>query len=155
MRNTPVDVPPEVRSEVAAATKAIRNQRVKGIEAEVTQGCAATKEGAMRSETGSGNPEVDHAAKDVRTLGDRPLIVLTAGKYWMPDDPRVAHEIAAFHQSWIYQLQPDLARLSTNGKQITVPSSGHGIPQEAPAAVVKAVHDVIFQVRQAPNKRRI
>jgi pimeloyl-ACP methyl ester carboxylesterase len=151
MRNSPVDVPPEFCSEEAAASKAVRGRRVKGVEAEATQGCAATKEGVIRPERDSGNPEVDQAAANAGMLGDRPLIVLTAGKYWIPDDLRAAQQIAAFHQTWIHQLQSDLARLSSNGKQPIVLSSGHGIPQEDPEAVVKAVQDVVFQVRQVPN----
>ncbi len=151
MRDSPVDVPPEFRSEETAATQAVRDQRVKGTEAEASQGCAATKNGLIRPDKGSGDPEVDQTAANAGTLGDRPLIVLTAGKYWIPDDPGAAQQIAAFHQIWIHQLQSDLARLSTNGKQIIVPDSGHGIPQEAPAAVVKAVQDVVLQVRQAAN----
>jgi len=151
MRKAPVDVPLEFSSEDNAAARAIRNQRVRALEAEATQGCAATKEGAVRPDMGSGNPEVDQAATNAGTLGDRPLVVLTAGKYWKPNDPGAAQEIEAFHKTWINQLQPDLARLSTHGKQIVVANSDHGMPQEAPEAVAKAVEDVVMQVRQPQN----
>jgi hypothetical protein len=54
--------------------------------------------GVIRPDKGSGNPEVDQAATNAGRLGDRPLIVLTAGKCWKPDDPVAAKEIAAFHE---------------------------------------------------------
>src|SRR5271165_2266847 len=63
MRNAPVDVPPQVSSEQSAATLAMRNQRVKASETEADQECAATDGGAIRPEKGSGNPDVDQAAR--------------------------------------------------------------------------------------------
>ena len=151
-RNVVVYVPPQFSSEQAAAARAMRNQRVKGLETEVTQGCAATDDGAIRTYRGSGNPEVDGAARSAGNLGDRPLIVLTAGKYWKPDDPVAAQEIAAFHETWVNQLQPELARLSTSGKQVIVENSNHGIPEEAPEAVVSAVHEVVMEVRKGESQ---
>jgi pimeloyl-ACP methyl ester carboxylesterase len=152
MRNTPVDVPPEFSSQQSATEHALRNQRVKGVETEAAQGCTATENGAVRPERGSGDPEVDGAAKSAATLGDRPLIVLTAGQYWKPDDPIAAKEIAEFHETWVHQLQPELARLSTNGKQIVVENSDHGIPEQAPDAVVDAINEVVTAVRNRQNQ---
>ncbi len=152
MRNTPVYVPPQFSSEQSAAARAMRNQRVKAFETEAAQGCAATEDGTVRPDKGSGDPEVDQAARNAGNLGDRPLVVLTAGKYWKPDDPVTAHEIADFHETWVHQLQPELARLSTNGKQIVVESSDHGMPEEAPGAVVAAVHEVVMEVRKRQNQ---
>ena len=125
----------------------MRNQRVKAVEAEAAQGCAATVNGAIRPDKGSGDPEADEAARSAGTLGDRPLIVLTAGQYLKPDDPVAAKEIAEFHEVWVNQLQPELARLSTNGKQIVVENSDHGIPEQVPESVVGAVHEIVTDVR--------
>jgi len=147
MRNTPVYVPPEFSSQQSAAERAMRNQRVKAVETEAAQGCAATENGAIRPDKGSGDPEADEAARSAGTLGDRPLIVLTAGQYWKPDDPAAAKEIAEFHEVWVNQLQPDLAHLSTNGKQIVVENSDHGIPEQAPESVVGAAHEIVTDVR--------
>ncbi|MGC2183674.1 MAG: alpha/beta hydrolase [Terriglobales bacterium] len=147
MHNTPVYVPPEFSSQQSATERAMRNQRVKAVEAEAAQGCAATKNGAIRPDKGSGDPETDEAARSAGTLGDRPLIVLTAGQYWTPDDPVAAKEIAEFHDVWVNQLQPELARLSTNGRQIVVENSDHGIPEQAPASIVGAVHEIVTDVR--------
>ncbi len=74
-------------------------------------------------------------------LGDRPLIVLTATRQ---DDipPEIPPKDAQAEEDlWIHQLQPELARLSTHGKQIVVDSS-HEIPTEHPEVVVSAIHDV-------------
>jgi len=152
MRNAPVYVPPQFSSEENAAAQAMRNQRVKAFETEATQGCAATKGGSLQTDKGSGNPEVDQAAGDAGGLGDRPLVVLTAGQYWKPDDPVAAKQVTEFHETWVHQLQPELARLSTNGKQIIVENSDHGIPEEAPGSIVTAVHEVVMEVRKHQNQ---
>jgi pimeloyl-ACP methyl ester carboxylesterase len=113
--------------------------------------CHGTRGGIDLPDTGTGNPEVDNAARNSGKLGDRPLIVLTAGQYGNPIDPVEAREISAFHEVWVHKLQADLARLSTRGRQIVVDNSGHGIQIEAPDAVVNAVRDVVAEVRQTAN----
>jgi pimeloyl-ACP methyl ester carboxylesterase len=78
-------------------------------------------------------------------LGDRPLIVLTATRQ---DDvpPEIpAKDARAEEDLWVHQLQPELARLSTHGKQIIVDSS-HELPTEHPEVVVSAIHDVWLAV---------
>ena len=118
---------------------------------ESAQGCAATQGGVIRPDKGSGNPEVDQAATNAGRLGDRPLIVLTAGKYWKPDDSVAAKEIAAFHEVWIHELQSDLANLSDDGKQLIVQSSDHAMPEQAPQAIASAVKEVVTKLRQQRN----
>jgi pimeloyl-ACP methyl ester carboxylesterase len=84
------------------------------------------------------------------TLGDRPLVVLTAGQ-----DPDEAHlqegvslaEARAFHQAWVDDLQVRLAKLSTHGRHVIVPDSNHLIPLERPDAVAAAIRDVCGEVR--------
>jgi hypothetical protein len=79
----------------------------------------------------------------VGNLGDRPLIVLTAGRAFTVGEPEEDKELAAFHEIWVHQLQPPLVQLSTRGHQVNVENSGHGIGWEAPDAVVKSVQDVV------------
>ncbi len=147
LRNTRVDLPPEL-SPHQDASRALRDQRVKGIQTELFQGCAATKGGTILPSGGSGNIEVDGAARRADGSGDRPLIVLAAGKYWEPaDDPISAEQIRNFHEIWVNQLQASLARLSSDGKLIVVGNSGHNIPGEAPEAVVDAVHETVNRWR--------
>ena len=145
-------MPPEFSSLQGAAEGAMRNQRVKAAEAEAAQGCAATENGVVWPDKGTGDPEADGAARSAGTLGDRPLIVLTAGQYWKPDDPVAAKQIAEFHEVWVNQLQSDLARLSTNGKQIVVENSDHGVPEHAPDAVVGAIQEIVTDVRNRQSQ---
>jgi pimeloyl-ACP methyl ester carboxylesterase len=79
------------------------------------------------------------------SLGDRPLIVLTATRQddIAPEVPR--KDAQAEEDLWVHQLQPELARLSTHGKQIVVDSS-HEMPTEHPEVVVSAIHEVRLAV---------
>ena len=79
------------------------------------------------------------------TLGDLPLVVLTAGKADPTDLP--AADAAALRRLWVEELQPELARLSTRGRQVTAEGSGHLIPLQQPAAVVGAVQEVVAASR--------
>jgi len=81
-------------------------------------------------------------------LGDRPLIVLTGGKMTFTPEPFLTREIEdKIRNVWIYGLQAEQARLSTRGKQIIVPDSGHVIMFERPDAVISAIHEVWTAVR--------
>jgi len=80
-------------------------------------------------------------------LGDRPLIVLTATRQ---DDisPEIPTKDAqAGEDLWVHQLQPELARLSTHGRQIIVDSS-HEMPTDRPDAVISAIHEVWVAAQQ-------
>ena len=93
-------------------------------------------------------PESYEEAHNAPGLGDKPLIVLTAGRPWgSTGNPQIDREGAAYQKVWIHEIQPKLAKLSTRGRQIIVTSSGHGIPEEAPNAVIDAVRDVVGAVR--------
>jgi pimeloyl-ACP methyl ester carboxylesterase len=87
----------------------------------------------------------DHI-RALRDLGDRPLIVLTAGQvdegiYGNPADA------AAVQKEWVDVLQKDLVRLSSRGRQIIVPDSGHMIPMERPEAIVSAIREIWEETR--------
>jgi pimeloyl-ACP methyl ester carboxylesterase len=94
-----------------------------------------------------------HATDDlVRSAGgldDMPLIVLTQGNQSSPSSaaPRVL-------RGWV-DLQRRLAQRSRRGRQVVVSNSGHGIPVEAPEAVVDAVRELVTEIREsrAPSGR--
>jgi pimeloyl-ACP methyl ester carboxylesterase len=86
--------------------------------------------------------------RQVGNLGDRPLIVLTAGKPYEPDPLLTRQEMDSQADMWIHVLQAELARLSTRGKQIVVPDSDHMIPYERPDAVISAIREVWAAARQ-------
>jgi pimeloyl-ACP methyl ester carboxylesterase len=85
-----------------------------------------------------------HQARAAGSISDKPLVVLTAGKN---SDETLRNGLTKqdfddFHRIWMDELQMRLARLSTRGKHIVVPDSGHDIPSERPDAVVNAVRDI-------------
>jgi pimeloyl-ACP methyl ester carboxylesterase len=81
-------------------------------------------------------------------FGDRPLIVLTAGKVDTSAHPTEEdRQFVAYRQVWMHEIQPKLARLSTHGRQIILAQSGHRIPQEAPEAVVVAARDIVVSFK--------
>jgi pimeloyl-ACP methyl ester carboxylesterase len=95
--------------------------------------------------------EEDESIPEVRAaggLGDRPLVVLTAGRGFSFDDPALARKAADYHEVWVHEMQAQLARLSTRGRQVIVEGSGHAIQYEAPGAVADAVRDVVEEVRK-------
>jgi len=89
--------------------------------------------------------QVSHAGN----LGERPLIVLIAGKTTEEGLPPTLDkkEMADFHDMWVKDLQVREARLSTQGKQIVVPDSDHIIPFEQPQSIIDATHEIIDAVR--------
>jgi pimeloyl-ACP methyl ester carboxylesterase len=95
---------------------------------------------------GRGSEELAGLSQD---LGDRPLIVLSAG--------RVAREAfiggrADKAAAW-YAMHDELAALSTRGERRTV-DAGHNIPLENPRAVVGAIEAVVWAVRRLPAAKQ-
>jgi len=80
-------------------------------------------------------------------VGNRPLIVLTATRQndiapgIPPQDAKAAEDL------WVHELLPELARLSSCGKQIVFDSS-HEIPTEHPEAVISAIHEVWMETHR-------
>ncbi|HLK03792.1 MAG TPA: alpha/beta hydrolase [Candidatus Acidoferrum sp.] len=88
-------------------------------------------------------------AKAIPSLGDIPMIVLTAGKAADFGDAELNRQAEAYQKIWAYEIQPKLAKLSSKGRQIVVPDATHAtIPQEI---VVKSVQEVVNEARQAPR----
>jgi pimeloyl-ACP methyl ester carboxylesterase len=90
---------------------------------------------------------IEVSAEQARTAGhfdDKPLLVLTAGraidaglKAVLSEEDRRAYE-----QTWINDLQLRLAHLSTRGRRVVVPDSGHDMPTDRPEAIVTAVREL-------------
>ena len=74
-------------------------------------------------------------------LEDMPLIVLTQGN---PSSPSSA--ASGVLAGWV-ELQQRFAQRSRRGRQVLVPDSGHGMPEEAPDAIVGAVREMVATVR--------
>ena len=69
------------------------------------------------------------------------LIVLTQGD---PSSPSSA--APGVFRGWV-DLQRRFAERSRRGRQVLVANSGHGIPVEAPDAVIDAVGEIVTTVR--------
>lgn len=79
------------------------------------------------------------------SLGDRPVVVLTAG---VPlKMPGVSDELdAAMRRTWL-ELHGELAALSTNSDHRIVEGAGHYVQRDRPEAVVAAIRDVVAAAR--------
>ena len=97
----------------------------------------------LDSQLGEANAKAADAAR--RPLGDKPLLVLTAGA---PQKiPGASPEqIARLGQAW-YEMHNEIAALSTRGRQRIVPDATHYIQNDKPQAVVEAVSEVLTEVR--------
>jgi pimeloyl-ACP methyl ester carboxylesterase len=83
-------------------------------------------------------------ARVADNIADKPLIVLTGGTNsdQILSNGLTKQDFSDFHKVWVDELQVRLARLSTQGKQIIVPDSGHDIPNERPDTVMSAVKNI-------------
>lgn len=80
-----------------------------------------------------------------RSLGDKPLLILVAGK--PQQDPNFTPEQAQALLAARRLEQQPLVSLSSNAALVTVPDSGHHLPREAPEVVVQAVYAVVLSAR--------
>ena len=86
-------------------------------------------------------------AGELTSLGDRPLVVLTAGSI-ADIPPEVPREVVERMQREIWPaMQREAAALSTQGEYRLVEDAGHYIHYERPDVVVEAVLDVVSAVR--------
>jgi pimeloyl-ACP methyl ester carboxylesterase len=104
---------------------------------------------ATASEIGS----FDQSAEEVKAagnLGDRPLMVLTAGKTAdlknLPGGVKQS-DLDELRTMWVNDLQVQEMHLSTQGKRQIVTDSTHMIPFERPDTVIAAIRDVVDAVK--------
>ena len=134
--------PPDFTPEQASILAKLEAQP-KAFVADAEQACAATNEGRIVPREGGGNPDISNAARNAGSLGDRPLVVLTAGRYWAP--PGFEKEAAEYHEIHVHQSQANLARLSTRGRQVIVDAE-HDMAA-SPDSIITAVREVVDEVR--------
>ena len=108
---------------------------------------------ARRANRRHGVEMVDFAAsaaqvRAARSLGDKPLIVLTHSPKWkmVPDLP---DEVLAKIENESQRLQATLPQLSTNSRHIIASKAGHAIHEDEPQLVIDAILGVVDQVRKA------
>ena len=76
-----------------------------------------------------------------RSIGDRPLVVLTAGVRDAP--PGISPEEKALMARVWLEMQTELAHLSTNAVHVVAERSGHFIQRDAPPLVVASIRQVV------------
>lgn len=80
------------------------------------------------------------------SLGDTPLIVLTAGHKFGENEGAAPGETEHLRQVWV-AAGARIAALSSRGEQRLVPDASHVIQFEQPQAVIDAVRDVVGEAR--------
>jgi pimeloyl-ACP methyl ester carboxylesterase len=86
----------------------------------------------------------DDLVRSTGGLEEMPLIVLTQGN---PSSPSSAAPDVL--RGWV-DLQRRFTQRSRRGRHVLVPDSGHGIPVEAPDAIISAVREIVTTVRNGP-----
>jgi hypothetical protein len=80
-------------------------------------------------------------------FGDRPLIVLTAGlPTSVGSSPVEERRLLAEQNVWV-EIQANLARLSSKGRQVVVHDARHTIHFDRPDTVIRAVKEVVEEAR--------
>jgi pimeloyl-ACP methyl ester carboxylesterase len=88
-------------------------------------------------------------ARQIRSLGDIPLTVVSAGQLAISAGRGISAEDVEQTKVTLDALQAELAALSTRGKRVVVQESGHYIQVDQPEAVIGAIHEVVEAARQA------
>jgi pimeloyl-ACP methyl ester carboxylesterase len=90
-----------------------------------------------------------------RHYGDMPLIVLSAGRKFMPPDAsaEVREQGELFYREGWERGHKAYAALSTRGEDQLVPDSGHNIPTEKPDAVLAAIKRVLAESKLPKPKK--
>lgn len=113
-----------------------------------TDGPLASREmaAAVLSENEPDPPGPDEAPPAPGSLGDIPLIVLTAEDKFDAEDGAAPTETEPLRRAWS-EAGATLAASSTRGEQRRVSDASHVIQFEQPQAVIAAVMDVVDAVR--------
>jgi pimeloyl-ACP methyl ester carboxylesterase len=78
-----------------------------------------------------------------RSLGDMPLIVISASEFPNAALLNLSAEEEAQTMAVWSELQPELVTLSSNGKQVVVEGAEHWIHVDRPELVIDAIRDVV------------
>jgi len=96
-------------------------------------------------------PETNAQVQALGSLGDMPLIVLTAEQSIdvatlkaMGYDTQI--DLTGIQKTW-FELQNELASLSTNSEHIIIKDSSHTIQLDQPSAVIEAIRKVVEMAR--------
>ena len=80
------------------------------------------------------------------SLGDKPLVVLSAGSRGEMFPGFSQEESDQFNEAWT-KSQADLTQVSQNSEQIIAEESGHNIQEDDPDLVIDAIRQVVEAAR--------
>jgi len=104
-------------------------------------------ENTFGSATGE-NVNDREACFEAGQFGSMPLIVLTAARHPAPVADFSEEEQARYYAAW-KRAHDVIASLSTDGRSVVVPDSGHFIQRDQPATVARYISEVVAKVRIA------
>lgn len=84
--------------------------------------------------------------KAVTSLGDTPLVVITARSTAKPDDPRLPLDVFQQQVSLWEELQSDLAALSSSSTHINATTTNHVVQESEPQVVIDAILSILSLV---------
>jgi pimeloyl-ACP methyl ester carboxylesterase len=93
-------------------------------------------------------------AGTLRSLGDRPLVVLTAAAPFADADLatlKLTREQGQRLQAAWFELHEDQASWSSRSRHVRLEDAHHYIQFERPAAVVEAIREVLVNLRAPPG----
>jgi len=107
--------------------------------------CSDTRffEAAIDESVSVGENLVAVRAARIDTLGNLPLVVLSAPDQFANLEKHLSAEDAGQFRVVTEELQAELTALSSRGKRVIVRNSGHYIQVEQPEAVIDAIREVV------------
>lgn len=119
-----------------------------------TAGPLASREmaAAVLSENEPDPSRRDEVAPTPGSLGDLPLVVLTAEDKFGPGEGAAPAETPHLRHAWL-EAGAIIAASSTQGEQRLVSGASHVIQFEQPQAVIDAVRDVVEKIRSGASGR--
>ena len=85
-------------------------------------------------------------AQAIDSLGDIPLLILTAGSEFIKHTPPGNADAARMQALW-GELQHEIMHLSSDAQQIRVRDSGHFIQREQPQMIITAIRQLVEKLR--------
>ena len=86
-------------------------------------------------------------ARQIQSLGDIPLIVISAGRPAITAGLGISEADAEQFKALAAELHIEMAALSPRGKRVIAEESGHYVPVEQPQVVVDAIREVVEAAR--------
>lgn len=87
-------------------------------------------------------PAVVDEVRQTGSLGDLPVTVLTAGNFTVLN-PGLPPDLEAALGKLFKEEQGRIAALSSQGRQVIVPDTGHDMPRQAPQVIVEAIREML------------